>query len=171
MTQALTPFTAKKALPDSDKLFQLQFNIDFDNSLNSAKKTFQQEMRREAFEFKKYGHTVIDEASLALEDAFKALDEIMRTDKSSDKYRRRESDEKLGTTNRFEYFAKKAYLNTKRALPQISKMWLDDKREKFLEIFAALDQFTTNQLLLLIQSKNLINQTLSEREKLDTHLV
>jgi hypothetical protein len=103
-----------------------------------------------------------------LEDAFNALDQIMRIETSFQKYRPKRNEEKLGTSNRLEYFSKKAYLSVKRALPEISKMWTSSKKDQLLEIFAALDEFTTNKLLPYIQSKSLVNQTLKERESAST---
>jgi hypothetical protein len=164
MPTTLTPFKAIKQNLDRYELNKVKIEIGSDSSLDSSKQLLTKLIRQEAQEFKIYGHKVLDKGSMFLEDAFNALDQIMRIETSYQRYRPKKHDEKLGTSNQFEYFAKKAYLSTKRALPAICEMWPSVKKDQLLEIFAALDEFTTNKLLPYIQSKSLVNQTLKERE-------
>lgn len=123
MPQTLTPFNAKKTEFDYSKLVKAKVNIRFNDSLLEARNILEKELRREAQLLSEYGpNAFFDEASIHLEEAFRALDQILRIQTTEDKINLGKYDERLGTRNSFEYYAKKAYLSTKRALPTIEKM-------------------------------------------------
>jgi hypothetical protein len=172
MTKTLTALNAKKMDFGYCELAEVKVGIRFNESLDRAREILNEELRNEASEFKRFGHSALDEASLYLEDALKALDKILRINSSQEKIQLKKKDERLGTRNAFEYYAKAAYLNTKRALPAIKKIWDTEraKKERFREVFAALDQVTTNLLLPFIKTKSLIEKVLTERENFDQEI-
>lgn len=160
---------------DVHELRRVQGILSSDPHIQEANKALGDECINEMQDFKVQGHLEQNDSTYYLIKAFKALDEIAKIQVSYERYIPGKSEPRLGTRNKFLYFGKSLFLDLKRAVPEIEKIFDKDKKERLRQIFSVLEEFTFNHIMPFIKGKSILeraarerNARMGKREKLQT---